>query len=159
MDKFQIPTLGVGITKSHINEFAKNSIDSVFMNGNIIEAMESLAIMDYLIKQIRDHPDFKEYALQELSKYGKNYISANGTKIEQIESGIKYDYSKCGDPILQFLEHELSILESSIKERKEFLKKVPKTGMDNLDSLSGEINRIYPPSKSSTSTYKVTITK
>ena len=67
--------------------------------------------------------------------------------LEIMESGIKYDYS--ADPIV-------TELEAKLKERKEFLKNLPVTGMTELNEETGEVIKIYRPIKKSTTTFKIT---
>ena len=52
---------------------------------------------------------------------------------------------------------ELESLEIQIKERQTWLKSLPASGIDIL--IGDEICRVYPPSKSSTSSIKTTIAK
>lgn len=98
----------------------------------------------------------KELAMTEQSKYGKR-AEVFGAEVQQVEAGIKYDFSQCNDPLYNELKslHEQS--KESLKERETFLKslKEPLT----IISTDGEIVEIYPPIKSSTTTLKVTLTK
>ena len=147
-----------GITKSQITSSAKSSVDNILENGNLLESAEAIAAMEQFIKAIKAHDLYKQSVIDELAKYGKSYVNSNGTKIEPMEAAIKYDFSACGDIILKGLEEKLEILETLIKERQTFLKSVPLSGLD-LVTEEGEVIRLYPPSKSSTSTYKITLAK
>jgi hypothetical protein len=71
---------------------------------------------------------------------------------------MKYDYVFCEDDILNDLVISRLALEEQIKERQEFLKHLPSEGIEII-SRYGEVKRIYPPSKSSTSSIKCTISK
>jgi len=104
--------------------------------------------------------EFKKYVRSEIEKYeGAKFTSPRGVKFETMEAGIRYDYTKCGDPIYEALAKEMEVLQAKVKERQEFLRAVPKDGLDVLDSDSGELVKVYPPSKTSTSTYKITLPK
>jgi hypothetical protein len=56
------------------------------------------------------------------------------------------------------MEDELIQIDKSMKWRKDFLKTVPVSGLDIITE-DGEAVRIYPPSKKSTSSYKVELAK
>jgi len=48
-------------------------------------------------------------------------------------------------------------VDEALKARKEFLKTVPIEGLTVVDTASGETVTVYPPSKSSNSSYKVSL--
>jgi hypothetical protein len=101
-----------------------------------------------LISMIRD----------EVGKYGKTYTTPRGVKFELAETGTSYDFSKCDDPELAKLEQQSKVLSDKLKERKEFLKTVPSKGLE-IHNGDGELVTVYPPSKSSKSSYKVSLPK
>ena len=115
--------------------------------------------MEAFIKEIRSSKDFIDMVRDEVTKEGsKAKVTVTGVKIELAETGVKYDFSQCNDYDLNCLLEESERLEVQIKERKEFLKLLPKAGVDVVTNF-GEVLRIYPPSKSSTSNFKTTISK
>ena len=79
------------------------------------------------------------------------------SKVEIKEVGTKYDFSKCGDPVYEQLEQMAESAKSSLKERSDFLKAIPKSGIPFLDENSGEMITVYPPSKSSTTSIAITL--
>lgn len=104
--------------------------------------------------------EFKKMVLDEVSKYGKEgYTSPRGAKFGLMENaGTVYHYEKCNDPILEGYAEQFSILTLKINDRKEFLKKVPSAGME-IHIGEGELITVFPPYKTSTTTYKVTLPK
>jgi hypothetical protein len=40
---------------------------------------------------------------------------------------------------------------------EDFLKKVPHTGLDIINEFTGEVNKVYPPAKSSTTSVAVSL--
>jgi len=103
--------------------------------------------------------EFKKMVLDEVSKYGKEgYVTPRGAKFQTMEAGHRYYFDKCNDPILDAYMEQLSVLEAKIKERQEFLKKVPQAGME-LHLGEGELITVYPPYKTSVTTYKITLPK
>lgn len=102
--------------------------------------------------------EFKDMIRTEIIKYGKLYTTARGVKFELAETGTKYDYSKCNDSILESMIEDSILLAEKIKERQEFLKKAPAAGIE-IHVGDGDLVTMYPPSKSSTSSYKTTLPK
>jgi septation ring formation regulator EzrA len=146
------------LNKQQIKQMATELVGNLSENGNIIEAIEILARMELLIKEIKSNNDFTEYALSEIGKYGKLHTTSSGTKIELAEVGTKYHFELCNDDILKDLESQLESIEKQIKDRKDFLKTLPGEGFD-IVTTGGELVRIYPPYKTSTSSFKTTISK
>lgn len=138
------------ITKSDIPALADLLVRNILNNGNPLAAAENIKKMKLILEGVESDKRFKDYALEELAKYGKKYTSPSGICIEPFEAGGRYDYKTCGDPIV--IE-----LETKLKERQEFLKKLPKDGIDIVTD-EGEVVHVYPPAKpASTSTYKITL--
>jgi hypothetical protein len=146
-----------GLTKTDIKEMAALAIESVLENGNPLEVAESLSAMEDFIKQVKSEKRFTDYVREETIKYGKSFVSPSGAKIEIAETGSKYDFSNCNDLELIKLETILEDLTDRIKKRKDFLKTVSTSGIDIRHN--DELITIYPPSKSSTSSYKITLAK
>lgn len=149
---------GHSMTKTQIKIIAKTIIDELY-NGNIIKSIDSIAKMELLIKEIKSTPEFIDYAREEISKYGKSVTTESGTKIELAETGTKYDYSVCNDNIYDGLLQMSESIKTQLKEREDFLKTIQASGMQVLDDNTGELVTIYRPAKTSTSSYKCTISK
>jgi hypothetical protein len=96
----------------------------------------------------------------EILKHPKGkFTTARGVIFEAAETGTSYDFSKCEDPMLIDLEVQKVEADERLKARKEFLKTVPIEGLTVVDEESGETSKVYPPSKSSNSSYKVSLPK
>lgn len=153
-----------GLTKSAIKSMAQNAIESIKETGNILQVVEAISAMETFIKEVKADESFKEYAREEISKHPKGYTSPSGAKLECAETGSKqYDFSQCNDLEYVFLTKRLEAVSKDVKERENFLKAIPKNGLpqERVDEESGEIIKwtIYPPSKTSISSYKVTLSK
>jgi hypothetical protein len=155
---YQLPTLTNGISKSQLKIMADMSLKEIFENGKIIEAAEALSVMENFIKELRANKQFSDYVRDEIAKNGKQ-IETQSAKLELAETGVKYDYDNCGDALYQQLEQQLQSIEADLKDRKEFLKTVPLSGLSVINEQTGEVCMIYPPLKQSTSTYKITLKK
>ena len=92
------------------------------------------------------------------SNDGKSYSSKNGTEFSLFEAGTKYDYTSCKDSEWADLQRQLEDVKDRIKDRETFLKSIKKP-LDVLDKESGEVTQIFPPIKTSTSTYKAELQK
>lgn len=137
---------------------ADMSLQEIFENGKIIEAAEALSVMETFIKELRGNKQFSDYVREEISKNGKQ-LETNSAKLELAETGVKYNFDNCADALYQQLEQQLQSVEADLKDRKEFLKTVPLSGLSIINEQTGELSTIYPPSKQSTSTYKITLKK
>lgn len=155
----QIIPSDLGLTKQSIQFAASNAVDAILEKGNVIEAAEMLSATEAFIKDVKAHNRFVPYLREEIEKSGKSLTRPSGTKIELAEVGTKYDYSKCEDLTLTDLELKLSGIEKKVKQRQEFLKTVPVEGLVVTDEQTGETFKVYPPSKTSTSSYKITLAK
>lgn len=144
-----------GLSKVKIKEVALIAVQSVLDEGSPLEIAEALSSMELFIKEVKANERFKEYVREELEKV-KKFTSASGAKIELAETGTKYDFSKCNDEALVNLYTTKEGIELNIKSRETFLKSLPLSGQDIITE-EGEAVKIYPPSKSSTSSYKVTL--
>ena len=153
-----LPTITHEINKTTLKRMASSTLDELMENGRIIEAADMIAKMEYFIKELKNNPEYVDYLRYEVAKYGGGHTTPSGTRIELAEVGTKYDYVFCEDDILNDMTIQRLALEEQIKERQEFLKRLPSEGIDIITNY-GEVKRIYPPSKSSTSSIKCTISK
>lgn len=153
-----LPAIYAGMSKTDISITAKTAVDNLLESGNVLAIAEQVAAMELFLKEVKDDPRYTEAVRGEVEKYGKLYTAGSGCKIEPAEVGTKYDFSLCNDPILVQFEQRLASAEEAVKQRKEFLKTVPLSGMDIITE-DGEPVRVYPPSKSSKSSFKVTLSR
>lgn len=110
--------------------------------------------MEDIIKQITANPVYRDLLVTEAAKYGKNFEHHNA-KFEIKETGVKYNYENCGDPILQSLEQKFEAIETELKERQKFLRSLPESGMEIL--VDDELVKVYPPSKTSTTSVTINL--
>jgi len=145
-----------GLSKKDINQLAQITIEAIEEKGYAVQVAEQISIMEAYIKTLKADPKFTEAVRVELEKNSGKLTVSGGTKIETIEGGTKYHFDNCGDEQLRLLEIELESKEAELKKRKEFLKTIPAEGLEILTS-EGEVLTLYPPYKTSASTYKVTL--
>jgi len=110
--------------------------------------------MEDIIKQITANPVYRDLLVTEAAKYGKNFEHHNA-KFEIKETGVKYNYENCGDPILQSLEQQFEAIETQLKDRQKFLRAIPEAGMEIL--VDDELIKVYPPIKTSTTSVTINL--
>lgn len=135
------------LSQQAINAITEGVIDPITAHIN-------LSRMEAAIKQVKDNGQVKDITLRELAKYGKKQSFGDCT-LEEVEAGVKYDYSGCNDSTLAELEDMKAKIDAQIKERQQMLKSIPVSGMISPDT--GEV--VYPPAKSSKTTIKTTFKK
>lgn len=142
-------------TQTQIDLFSDSVIESVRQGETnplevlvILKAFEKAA--DRILKEVRDN------FVNEADKYPEKSFEFNGVKMEKAEVGTKYNYSICGDPIYNQRFQIKEEADKQVKEREEFLKAL-KEPMTFVDESTGEVVKIIPPSKTSTTSVKVTI--
>lgn len=136
-------------------EMAEMAISAV-VNGDIdpIKAHISVSRMEAAIKLYKDNEDVRRITLDELDKYGKA-ATFGDCRLEKAETGVRYDYSGCGDSKLAAMYETLEALKADIKAREDMLKHLQPQGA--ADPETGEI--MYPPARSSKTAIKTTFKK
>lgn len=135
------------LAQSAINAVVEGEIDPIVAHINISK-------MEAAIKIYKDNAKVRDITLRELAKYGKKQSFGDCT-LEEVDAGVKYDYSGCNDSCLEELYATRRAIDADIKEREAFLKTIPSSGIVNADT--GEL--LYRPAKSSKTTIKTTFKK
>ena len=125
-----------------------------------LKPLETLAKLKFAETTIKTAIEgVMQAAIDEAGKYGSGEkITAMGCDLTQKESGVKYDFSGCGDAVYDRLTAEMEALKERIKERESFLKTI-KQGMTVVDEESGEVMTIRPAMKSSKTIVEVRLSK
>jgi len=154
-----LPTITNELSKTQIKVIADQTAKDIIDNGqDVIKIADTIAKIELFIKELKASPEYLDYLISEVAKYGKGMTTSTGTKLELAEVGTKYDFSQCNDFELKKMEQEFEVLEEKIKCRKDFLKTLSANGIDVMTE-EGELITLYPPSKTSKSSVKCTITK
>lgn len=142
-------------TQSQVDVFSDQLIESV-KNGEVnpIELLVVLKafekVSDRVLKEIKDN------AITEAQKHPGTSFEWNGNKIEKSELGTTYNYSVCNDPVFNQRLQIADEATKQLKERQDFLKSL-KEPLTLVDEGSGEVVKIIPPLKKSTTGLKVSI--
>jgi hypothetical protein len=144
-------------TKEERTQLVREIFDEV-LNGRInpLELHLRLKSAEEVIKQLTGLEPYKAILLDEAQKFGKsfNYQTA---KIDIREVGIKYDYSGCGNSTLNELYEKQEAINDAIKELEAYHKPLPTLGIQVVHHETGEVERHYPPVKTSTTSVAVTL--
>lgn len=126
---------------------------------NPLDIHLQIKCMEDIIKQLNDNPVYKAAILEESQKYagGEREFEYRNAKIKIQEVGAKYDYSVCGDVDWELYNQAKLSAETGMKERQKFLQTLPTNGIDIVNKLTGEVETVYPPAKSSTTSIAVTL--
>jgi hypothetical protein len=158
MEQISKPSELLGLmasTSTQINVFSDSIIQAV-QGGelNPLDVAVQLKAMELASERIRK--ETKVELLNEVSKYPEKSFTYNGNTITKAEHGTKYCFDKCGDPEWEMLNQQKESIARSMKEREEFLKAL-KSPIEVLNSLSGEIHLLTPPTKTSVSGINISI--
>jgi len=155
-----LPVITNELSKTQIKVIAEQTAQDIIDNGkDVLLIADTIAKIELFIKELKSSPEYMDYLITEVSKYGKGITTSTGTKLELAEVGTKYDFSQCNDAYLVRLESEFAVLEQKIKDRKDMLKTLSPEGIIIFDEETGEGDTVYPPSKTSKSSVKCTIVK
>lgn len=149
----EIPTTKVGQYK------VKEELKTLFLDGEtpiLEQAIKAKALAEILDSFVKDG-EVKEAITMEVQKYGSE-TTVNGTKLQIKEAGVRYDYSECGDVVLNRLYEQKKQLDEAIKAREKFVYSCA-AGTPLIDEESGEVYTINPPIKTSSTITQITFKK
>ena len=139
-------------TKEQIKSCKEDVITSLESEEyDVISAAIQFKAIEKLIKDIQSDVRFKDLSVLVAENNGKNYEYCNA-KVEVSELGVKYDFSDCGDSILEGLEMEMNQIKHKINARQDWLKSLKESTPD-VDT--GEL--CNPPIRTSTTGIKITL--
>jgi hypothetical protein len=136
-------------TKAQRKSFADQVVESMKEGqANPLNVHLQVKATEELIKLLKETPEYMELVMEEARKYGSKSFEYRGAEMRIGDVGVKYDYSKCNDPVIADLHRQKKDIEAACKEREKFLQGLPSAGMEVLDESTGEMIRAYPPAKS-----------
>lgn len=146
------------VTKATQSALA-DSIKRTLLDGEVnpIEFIAKVKGLQTALSAVEKDKAVKEIVINEIAKYG-NSTTWNGATLTVRETGVKYDYSMCGDPVYMRLMAERDELDALIKKREAFLKTVP-DGTTIVDDATGEIVTIHPAVRMGSESYAITFGK
>lgn len=159
------------ITKKGAITAASKIYSAIMDDGeSAVQVAEMFKFVEETQKQLKELTDdngknsFTDLVREEIARNsdnGKSFTTKYGNKFELMEAAGKFDFSTCGDPIWNDLNAQIENLKVAMKERESFLKSLKNmTKMDIVNPMTAEVYQgveLYPPIKSSTSTFKQTM--
>lgn len=125
---------------------------------NPIEAVtKAKALIECLTLFLKDEA-VNTAVVNEVGKYGKIGTKFGGASLCVAEVGVRYDFSTSGDSLWKRLSEQKADIEAKMKDRQKFLLGV-KDQVTVVDTETGEMQTVYAPSKTSSTTVKVTFAK
>ena len=97
----------------------------------------------------------REAVMAECLRYGRGETPMyGGAEVGIMDSGVRYDYSACRDPVWHELHLQAEQANARLKAREEYLRAIrePKT---EVDESTGEVYTLYPPARQATTTLTV----
>lgn len=141
-----------------VGEIASKAVKQL-LSGEIdpIAAYRNVAKMKKAIEIFEKDKQARECIMNAFDKYGEKRHDFDDCIMERCETGVKYDFSECGDTEYLDMVEWRKALDEKIKEREKWLKTIPeKTTL--LHTETGEVMDVRPPHKTSTTWLKVTFT-
>jgi len=139
--------------KQALSEMVSSYLKELAFNGG--EPLSDLALCRKYIFLLEElEKGIKDYVIKELEKEDNSEALILGTSMKIVESGVKYDYS-ASKP---WLEQKAKIDEETKKLKDiEGIAKSLKSKMTVVDEVTGETYEYFPPSKSSSTSIRVSI--
>ena len=128
------------------------------LNDGVADAIKvhlQVKAMEDVVKSLNDNKEYKALVLDAAEKNGKKFTYQNA-EFSIKEVGTKYDYTLCGDSMLNDAQKQLDELSEKVKSRQKFLQMIDVAGLDIITE-EGEAVKIYPPSKTSTTSVAVSL--
>ena len=144
--------------KEQRQSFVMSVIDQIQAgNADPLKIHLQVKMMEETVKQLNANSIYKSAVLEAAEKYGEKSFQVNNAKVEIKEVGVKYDFSKCEDTVLNDLYSQQEKISEAIKKRETMLKSVDGKGMIVTDQDTGDTFTVYPPAKSSTTSVAITL--
>ena len=148
------------LTKTQQADMAETIISKIESGDiNPLAVQVGLSAIENVIKTVKASELYKDSTLVEAEKYDSKTFNCYGAQLQIKEVGVKYDFTKCEDPIWNELNDKMEIIKASMKEREDILKRIPYSGQTMVDEDSGEVYKVYPPLKTSTTSVTTTFKK
>ena len=151
-------TIDYPVTRAEQSRWA-DGIKRTLMDGEVnpVEFIVKLKGLQQALSIVEKDRDVRDTVLREIYKHGKQ-ATWSGATIATRETGVRYDYTACGDPVYNDLARQRDELDKRLKEREAFLKTVP-DGATMVWDETGEIYTLHPPVRVGAESYAITYPK
>ena len=124
---------------------------------NPLEFIVKLKGLQQALSIVEKDRDVRDVVLTEIYKHGTR-ATWSGATIATRETGVRYDYTACGDPVYDDLARQREELDKRLKEREAFLRTVP-DGTTLVWDETGEVVALHPPVRVGAESYAITYPK
>lgn len=130
--------------KAELNSIVKNAVNNV-KDGNVnkldafIFAKKLELISKELVKELKP--------IAETVPINKGGLTMYNAELTETTQGAKWDYSECGDNVLDELVKQQEELKTAVENRQKFLKTITKVNTPVITE-DGETYTVNPPVKS-----------
>ena len=133
-----------------------NNLNSFLDSGNVnpLDVLLCIKGFEKAVKNVKEY--LNQLAVDELDKYSEKDVKYKSAELRVTQTGVRYDFSKCNDVEMVNLKIKETQTKTIIKNREDFLKSI-KGSIDCVDEETGEVYQIFAPTKSGTTTAKVTL--
>ena len=152
------PIVNYPVTKKLQSDLAAEIMQPL-INGEIdpIEFIVKIKGLINAFSEVDKNKDVKDLVIREIEKNGK-FSSWNEATVTVKETGVKFDYTSCNDPVYCQLLSEKALIDQKIKEREAFLKNIP-DGTTIVDEATGEVYRVIKPVRMATESFSISFKK
>lgn len=172
LDKIKFNSNKLAVSEPSVGIIA-NQLYQRVLDGEVsaIDTYEAAAFMGKVADSLKGQVDelgknnFTDLVRDEIAKNqtDKGFTTRFGSKFSLAENGTKYNFNKCGDKLWVYYESEIARIKKLKDEREKLLKALtaPMT-VSYPDPETGELLEgveLIPPTKTSTSGFKVELNK
>lgn len=113
--------------KAELAKFSRMLKDEILASTkDPLPILVQLKVIEKVIDDVLKDEGIKYHFLKEFLLYEKEKIvEVNGAKLEQRETGVKWDYNASGDIVWMDLDKSCKELAEKKKEREKFLQNIP----------------------------------
>lgn len=144
-----------------ISEYAREAVAAI-TEGQVdpLTAFVNINKIKKVVEEVGKNTEVTRTVVDYIGQRGdaREGLTVGDCKAQVCEAGITYDFSECSDPTLTELYTEADAIKERIKARENFLKGID-GHMTVIDENTGEAITLYPPSRSSKTTVKLTFKK
>jgi hypothetical protein len=148
LDLFATSRTGIDVASDQIIEAVRSG------EVNPLKVRVWIKTMEEILERVKK--ETADSQLREAEKYAEKSFQFAGATLTKSEHGTKYNYAVCGDTTWERLDVDAKTAISKRSMREEFLKSL-KEPLTIVDEMTGEVVKINPPVKTSTTGLNVSI--
>lgn len=141
-------------SKKEVKKLAEKEANTYLETGKDVmpDYVRAKRIIDYLTEWTKN---VKDTVVNERESFAKTEeLRIYGATVTVMEAGARYDFSVCQDTKWDELNNRIEALKKELKQRENYLKGI--SGSETVvDEETGDINKLFPPKKTSTTVPKV----